>query len=132
MDRSSIIGSILVQQFNTKVDDYIMNGTTQDWLYFLVDRIYLKWSIFAQKLASLTISKEKYYKQEQEHIWKDIQKCFSILVKKSTIFDNLFNMWYLKDIQKLLQVCSILYNMTMKEQQSLYNFSALQSIKDQK
>ena len=50
--RSSIVGSILDQIFDTKVDLYTINGHQRDWLCFLPDVISLQWSIFAKTSPS--------------------------------------------------------------------------------
>jgi hypothetical protein len=46
LDKSSIIGSILNGTFDLKIEPYTINNTTRNLLYFLVDGIYRKYSIF--------------------------------------------------------------------------------------
>jgi len=45
--RSSIVGALLLGEFNSKVPAYEINCRLRDWLYFLVGIIYPCWSIFA-------------------------------------------------------------------------------------
>lgn len=40
LDKSSIVSGILTGEFDVKVEPYTINGTTRDWIYFLVDGIY--------------------------------------------------------------------------------------------
>jgi hypothetical protein len=46
LNKSSILGLILDGSFDLKTNPYTINGTTRDWLYFLVDGIYPAYSIF--------------------------------------------------------------------------------------
>jgi hypothetical protein len=48
LDKSSIVSRILTGDFDVKVEPYTVNGTQRDWLYFLVDGIYVHWSIFVK------------------------------------------------------------------------------------
>jgi hypothetical protein len=45
LDMSSIVSGILTGDFNVRVAPCTVNGTQIDCLYFLVDGIYLRWSI---------------------------------------------------------------------------------------
>ena len=51
LDKSTIVGSIICQTFNRKVNPYVINGCEQDYMYFLVDGIYPKFSIFCKTLS---------------------------------------------------------------------------------
>lgn len=46
INKSSILGAILTNEFNTKIDEYKINNTLFDWMYFLADGIYPSWLIF--------------------------------------------------------------------------------------
>ena len=88
LDRSSIVGAILGQTFNSRVAPYIINGTTRDYMYFLVDGIYPSWSIFAKTNPNPVTEDEKYYKRRHEHVCKDIERAFGILVRKFNILER--------------------------------------------
>ena len=101
LDKSSIIGSILSQTFDTIVDPYIINGTPRDYLYFLVDGIYPKWSIFAKTNPTPLTEAEKYYKMRHEYVRKDIERAFGVLVSKFKILKKPMKVWYLDHIKTL-------------------------------
>ena len=102
LDRSSIVGSIFGQQFDSQVDPYRLNGNTRDYMYFLVDGIYPLWSIFAKTIPSPQTKEDAYYKQRQKHVEKDIERAFRILVKKFHIIARPLQNWYLQDIKNVL------------------------------
>ena len=114
LDRSSIVGAIFGQTFNSQVVPYIINGTTRDYMYFLVDGIYPLWSIFPKTNPNPVTEDEKYYKRRHEHVRKDIERAFGILVKKFEILDKGFRVFDLQEIKNILSVCIILHNMTVK------------------
>ena len=82
LDRSSIVGAILAQSFDTRITPYVMNEQQHGFMYFLVDGIYPSWSIFAKTNLSPVTEAEKFYKQRHEHVMKDIEQAFGILVKR--------------------------------------------------
>ena len=87
LDRSSIVANIIAQTFDTSVQEYVLNGKLRDYLYFLVDGIYPDWSIFAKTNPEPITDAEKFYKQRHEHVQKDIERVFGILVKRFRILD---------------------------------------------
>ena len=125
LDRSSIVGSIFAQTFNSRVVPYAINGTTRDYMYFLVDGIYPSWSIFAKTNPNPVTEDEKYYKRRHEHVRKDIERAFGILVKKFEILDKGFRVWNLQEIKNILSVCIILHNMTVEVRRSDFVFNDL-------
>ena len=118
LDRSSIVGSIFRQTFNSRVVPYVINGTTRDYMYFLVDGIYPSWSIFAKTNPNPVTDEEKYYKRRHEYVRKDIERAFGILVKKFEILDKGFRVFDLQEIKNILSVCIILHNMTVEVRRS--------------
>ena len=80
LDRSSIVGALLLGQFNGKVPEYTVNGRLRDWLYFLVDGIYPCWSIFAKIYQFPTHPPEILYATKHEHVRKDIELAFGVFV----------------------------------------------------
>ena len=114
LDRSSTVGAIFGQTFNSRVAPYIINGTSRDYMYFLVDGIYPSWSIFAKTNPNPVTEDEKYYKRRHEHVRKDIERAFGILVRKFNILERPLRNWYVSDIKNILSVCIILHNMTVE------------------
>ena len=67
LDKSSIVGSLLSGDLALKSpDNYMINGTERDWLYFLVDGIYPEWSIFVNTYSKPTQAKRKKFARKQE------------------------------------------------------------------
>ena len=99
-------------------------------MYFLVDGIYPSWSIFAKTNAAPITPQEKYYKERQEHIRKDVERCFGVLVKKFTILNNPLKLWYLDEIQMMMQTCVILHNMTVLKRRDTYKFNDKRDIQE--
>lgn len=66
LDKSSIVSGILTGDFDLKVPPYTVNGTKRDWLYFLVDGIYSRWSIFVKPLQAAVDEKELNFNVVQE------------------------------------------------------------------
>lgn len=130
LDRSSIVGSILNQTFNTKVPPYTINGVIRDWMYFLVDGIYPSWSIFAKTNPVPITEAEKFYKQRHEHVRKDIERCFGVLVKQFNILDRPLRSWYIEDIRMILKTCVILHNMTVEHRRNNFTLNDLRSVPD--
>ena len=119
------MGSIFGQQFDSQVDPYRLNGNTRDYMYFLVDGIYPSWSIFAKTIPSPQTKEDLYYKKRHEHVQKDIERAFGILVKKFHIIARPLRNWYLRDIKNILSVCIILHNMTVESRRDNFVFRDL-------
>ena len=97
LDRSSIVGALLVGDFDNKIAPYAINGRRRDWMYFLVDGVYLCWSIFVKTNHHPTTQAETKYAKRQEHVRKDIERCFGVLVKKFGILKHQLRGWYVHD-----------------------------------
>jgi hypothetical protein len=74
LDKSSIVLAINNQSFDTKVETYIINGRSRDYLYFLADGIYPNWSILCKTIPHPTTAKESKYAQRHEHVRKDVER----------------------------------------------------------
>jgi len=85
IDRSSIAEPIFLQDFDTKVETYTINGTQQYWLNFLVDEIYIPWSIFAKTDHVPVTEAELKYSKQHEYVCTDIEHFFSIVISKFAI-----------------------------------------------
>ena len=115
LDKSSIVGSLLSGNLALKSpENYMINGTERDWLYFLVDGIYPEWSIFVNTYSKPTQAKRKKFARKQESARKDIACAFGILVSRWHILQRPFRNWYLEDIVAILHCCVILHNMIVE------------------
>jgi hypothetical protein len=104
LDKSSTLGSILLSgTFNVSVEPYTLNGTTRDWMYFLVllaDGIYPDWSIFVKTIRHAVTTMEEVFKTSQESTRKDIEWAFGVLVKRFHYLKRPLRNWYLKDTKQ--------------------------------
>ena len=125
LDRSSIVGSILTQNFNTKVNEYDINGTTRNYMYFLADGIYPAWSVFAKTISLPLTETENLYAKRHEHVRKDIERCFGVLVQKYGILQRPLRGWFIADIRTMINCCIILHNMTTEARRSNFSFKDL-------
>jgi len=123
LDRSTIVEKIINQEFNTRVPPYSINGTVRDWLYFLVDGIYPRMAIFVKTHPSPITQMERQFTKRHEHVRKDIERCFGVLVKKFGILKQPFRNWYLDDITQIVECCVIIHNMTIDERRQNYTFN---------
>jgi hypothetical protein len=115
LDKSSIVSGILTGDFDLKVPPYTVNGTKRDWLYFLVDGIYSRWSIFVKPLQAAVDEKELNFNLVQEAGRKCVERCFGQLVAQYEILKNPIRNWKVEDIQNILYCCVILHNMVIVE-----------------
>jgi hypothetical protein len=126
LGKSSIVGAIMSQDFDTRTDPYEINGHERNWLYFLADGIYPKWSIFCKTNQRPTEPKEKFFAAKQEAVRKDIERCFGVIVQRFGILKKPLLLWYLKDIRELLNCCVILHNMIVEVRRPNNTFTTRQ------
>ena len=88
LDRSSIVAGKMNQTFNTGVNPYTINRRQINWLYFLVDRIYPSWSIFAKTFQYPSDLAEGKYSNRHENVRKYIERAFGVLVSKFGILER--------------------------------------------
>ena len=120
LDKSSIVSRILNQSFNTKCPNHRVNNTTRDWLYFLVDGIYPPWGMFVKTIPQHLRTEEKHskYCTRHEHVRKDVERCFGVLIQRFGILERPFKSWYVGRIQIILKACVILHNMMVEEKKN--------------
>jgi Plant transposon protein len=106
------------RDFDIKVEPYKINGTEQDWLYFLVDGIYPGWSIFVKTISNPFNKKEKEFSKMQEYARKDVERAFGVLVQRFGVLDRKIRKWYVEDIVSLLHCCTIIHNTIVEERRS--------------
>merc|ERR1712232_533915 len=95
----------------------------RDWLYFLVDGIYPCWSVFVKTNNSPTTQRETKFAKQQEHVRKDVERCFGVLVKRFGILKRQLRGWYMEDIKTLIYCCVVLHNMTQEVRRDNYKFN---------
>ena len=122
LDRSKIVGSLIRGEFDNRVPPYNINGKRQDWIYFLADGVYPCWSIFVKRCDKPHSEAEIKCSKRQEHVRKDIERCFGVLVKKSGILKNHLRGWYASNIKQLVDCCVIIHNMTQEVRMTDYTF----------
>jgi hypothetical protein len=123
LNKSSIVASILDGSFNLQTTPYTVNGTTRDWLYFLVDGIYPSYSIFINTFHHPQTSMEKYFATCQEACRKDIERAFGVLVQRFQILQRPLKNWYWSDIVNTMDVCIIIHNMIVESRRVNYSVS---------
>ena len=129
LDISSIVGLILNQTFNTKVNSYKINSNRRDWLYFLVDGICPPWSIFAEADPAPTNEKNLKYTKRHERVRKDIERAFGVLIAKFGILERLLKGWYVKDSSILINCCIIMHDMVTEVRRDDFYFIMISFMK---
>jgi hypothetical protein len=123
LNKSSILGSILDGSFDLKTNPYTINGTTRDWLYFLVDGIYPAYSIFITTINHPQSDMEKHFSTCQEACRKDIERAFGVLVQQFQILQRPIKSWYWQDIVDIMDTCIIMHNMIVESRRELFSVS---------
>jgi hypothetical protein len=122
LNKSSIVGSILTQQFDTKIPNYVINGTTRDYMYFLADGIYPNWSIFAKTIGDPRNFLQKKYSRRHEYVRKDVERAFGVLVGRFQYLKYPIHQHYLVDICNCLYTCIIFHNMIVEYKRDILGF----------
>ena len=130
LDRSIIVEAILAQIMNTQVEPYAINGTVRDWMYFLADGMYPPWSIFVKTNSSPTTQIEINYSKRLEYARKDIERCFGVLISNHKILARPIRLWYVHDINVIMQCYVILHNMTIESRRDSFLFNDLREIEE--
>jgi hypothetical protein len=76
--KSNIVSSIWDGSFDIRCQPYEVNGTVRDYMYFLVDGIYPRWSIFINTFKNPTTDDEKKFSRQQEGCRKDVERVFAV------------------------------------------------------
>ena len=73
------------------------------------------WLIFAKTFQYPSELAERKYVNRHEHVRKDIERAFGVLVSKFGILERPLRGWYLEDMCSLIYCCIIIHNMVIKE-----------------
>ena len=123
LDRSNIVGALLSGTFDGKVPEYTINGRLRDWMYFLVDGIYPSWSIFVKTYQNPTLPPEKRFARRQEHVRKDVERAFGVLVAHFGVLERKLRGWYVDEIRSIVNCCIIIHNMTTEARRGDYQLT---------
>jgi hypothetical protein len=130
LNKSSIVGSILTQAFNTKIPPYTINGKTRDYLYFLADGIYPNWSIFAKTIGEPISSMQKKYSRRHEYVRKDVERAFGVLVARFQYLKYPIHQHSLDDICNCLYTCIIFHNMIVEYNRDVLGMHTFNDVMD--
>ena len=97
------------------VPEYEINGRRRDWMYFLVDGIYIKLHFFVQSLSVPTTTSEKKFSSSKESSRKDVQQRHGILVQEDYLLKNNLRLWSIHIIKIIMKCTIIIHNMVVKE-----------------
>jgi len=117
LDKSSIVGALISGQLDLKTDPCVINGTTRDWMSFLVDGVHPEWEIFVKTTprSCQRNQHDKRHSEAQEAFRKDIERAFGILMKKFLMLAQPICCWHEATTKNLLCTCAILHNMVVEE-----------------
>jgi len=118
LDKSSILGTMLIGKFDLRTDMYEINGNMRNWNYFLVDGIYPNWAIFVNSYQETSDPRMRKF---AEGVRKDIECAFGVLVQEFQILQRPLRGWYNSEIKELVQCCAILHNMIHEERMGSIN-----------
>ena len=120
LGRSDTLFQIMTGDYKLKAPQkYTINGTTRDWMYFLVDGIYPCWTIFICPWSKDAVNrdrtgKKKFFNGKQEGWRKDVERFYSVLAEECGVLAKPLQPWYIEDISAIVKCCVILHNMNVR------------------
>ncbi|XP_070675817.1 uncharacterized protein [Malus domestica] len=111
-----------VPQGKTHRVTYWVNGHRYEWLYYLVDGIYPRWTTFVKTVPRPHSEKEKHFAQCQEGCRNDVEHCFGILQAQWAIVSSAARMFDVEVLRSIMMTCIILHNMIVKDE---YDYDAI-------
>ena len=96
-------------------------------MYFLANGIYPAWLVFAKKISLPGSENDNKYAKHHEHVCKDIERCFGVLMQKYGILQHPLRGWLIEDICSIINCCIILHNMTIESHRVNFTFNNLVS-----
>ena len=120
LDVSTTMGGILSGCFPPSFP-YLVNGSTRTQPYYLADGIYPDWAIFCKTIGTPTNAKHKLYSLRQESVRKDVERAFGVLVARWHILQRPARLWFLDDINLVMEACIILQNMVFEHRRATYS-----------
>jgi len=123
LNKSSIVLAIFNGELDLLTTPYRINNAQRNYGYFLVDGIYPNWSIFINTYNDPQNEKETLFAKYQEGCRKDIERAFGVIVKKWQILQQPLRLWYLEDIELVLDCCIIFHNMVVENKRNNYTIN---------
>lgn len=74
-------------------------------------------SIFVKTIPEVlrTETKHTKYAARHDHVRKDVERCFGVLIQRFRLLANPLRSWYTDDIDLILQACVIMHNMVVED-----------------
>lgn len=120
LDSSPIVTGIL-QGALLPDFEYVVNNRSRKHLYFLVDGIYPRWSIFISTIQDSTTQKERLFAKGQEALRKDVERAFGVLISRWALLAKPCLLWDRAFAGKVMKASIILHNMIVEERRDGYD-----------
>ena len=98
----------------------------------LVDGIYPRWAMFARTCQVPTNKRERNWRERQESMRKDVERCFGILKKQWRILYNPFLKKSKSLICQIVETCLILHKMNVEDQNTDACEEGEENVQDQR
>lgn len=82
-------------------------------------------SIFVKSLTMPLTEQQQRYSAQHEHVRKDVERAFGVLISRFGILERPLRKWCVHDICPILDCCVVLHNMTVEERKGEYIFNDL-------
>ncbi|CAL9004814.1 unnamed protein product [Prunus brigantina] len=95
---------------------YQINNTVYSGEYYLVNRIYPRWTTFVKTIPNPQSEKERSFASFQEGYRKDVERCFGILQARWAIIRGSARMLDKEVLRSIMMTCIILHNMIVEDE----------------
>ena len=93
---------------------FVANGRTYNYGYYLADGIYPKWQTFVKPLKKPEVKKELDFHNAQVAARKDVERAFGILQAQFAIVRGPARFWDQKMLWYIMHACVIMHNMIIE------------------
>jgi hypothetical protein len=97
--------------------EYMVNGNKYNMGYYLADGIYPPWVTFVKAFQSPQGNKKNHFTRAQEAVRRDVERAFGVLQSRFAMVRGPARWWSKEDLWFIMQVCVILYNMIIEDEQ---------------
>lgn len=94
--------------------EYVKNNHTWKDLYFVVDGIYPRWSIFVSTIHVKGTRKKRLFPKAQEDMRKDVERALGVLISRWALLAKPYSMWDREFAGKVMNASIILHTMIVE------------------